>query len=66
MVPEHVSWAIVQTGRRPRRERSLVQRFLGHTDPGFTLRTYVHLLAEDLPEVPFGNLARARDIRRVA
>jgi integrase len=32
-----------------------VQHFLGHTDPGFTLRTYVHLLAEDLPEVPFGN-----------
>lgn len=31
-----------------------VQRFLGHADPGFTLRTYVHLLDEDLPEVPFG------------
>ena len=30
-----------------------VQRFLGHADPGFTLRTYVHLLDEDLPEVPF-------------
>jgi integrase len=27
-----------------------VCRFLGHTDPGFTLRTYVHLLDEDLPE----------------
>jgi len=27
-----------------------VQRFLGHTDPGFTLRTYVHLLDTDLPE----------------
>jgi hypothetical protein len=24
--------------------------FLGHTDPGFTLRTYVHLLDDDLPE----------------
>jgi integrase len=23
-----------------------VQKFLGHTDPGFTLRTYVHLLPE--------------------
>lgn len=27
-----------------------VQKFLGHADPGFTLRTYVHLLPEDLPE----------------
>jgi integrase len=43
-----------------------VQRFLGHTDPGFTLRTYVHLLPEDLPEVPFGNVASVTDIRRVA
>ena len=24
--------------------------FLGHTDPGFTLRTYVHQLDDDLPE----------------
>ena len=24
--------------------------FLGHTDPGFTLRTYIHLLNDDLPE----------------
>lgn len=31
-----------------------VQRFLGHSDPGFTLRRYIHLLPEDLPEVPFG------------
>jgi integrase len=30
-----------------------VQRFLGHTDPGFTLRTYVHLLPEDLPDTSF-------------
>jgi integrase len=29
-----------------------VQKFLGHSDPGFTLRTYVHLLPEDLPEPP--------------
>jgi integrase len=41
-----------------------VQRFLGHTDPGFTLRTYVHLLAEDLPEVPFGNLAPVKPLRK--
>jgi integrase len=26
-----------------------VQRFLGHSDPGFTLGRYVHLLDEDLP-----------------
>jgi integrase len=31
-----------------------VQKFLGHSDPGFTLRVYVHLLPEDLPDVPFG------------
>jgi integrase len=30
-----------------------VQRFLGHADPGFTLRRYVHLLPEDLPEPTF-------------
>jgi integrase len=30
-----------------------VQKFLGHADPGFTLRTYVHLLPEDLPEAAF-------------
>jgi integrase len=35
-----------------------VQKFLGHADPGFTLRRYVHLLDEDLP-VP-GVLARMR------
>ncbi|HEX3805166.1 MAG TPA: tyrosine-type recombinase/integrase, partial [Gaiellaceae bacterium] len=27
-----------------------VQRFLGHADPGFTLRRYIHLLDEDMPE----------------
>jgi integrase len=31
-----------------------VCRFLGHSDPGFTLRTYVHLLPENLPEPDFG------------
>jgi integrase len=30
-----------------------VQRWLGHSDPGFTLRTYVHLLNDDLGE-PLG------------
>jgi integrase len=30
-----------------------VQKFLGHADPGFTLRTYVHLLPEDLPDPGF-------------
>jgi hypothetical protein len=32
-----------------------VQKFLGHTDPGFTLRTYIHLLDDDLPELSFGD-----------
>jgi Phage integrase family len=27
-----------------------VQRFLGHSEPGFTQRVYVHLLDEDLPD----------------
>jgi integrase len=31
-----------------------VCQFLGHSDPGFTLRTYVHLLPDDLPEPSFG------------
>jgi hypothetical protein len=26
-----------------------VQHFLGRSDPGFTLRRYVHLLDDDLP-----------------
>jgi len=30
-----------------------VQRMLGHSDPGFTLRRYVHLLDSDLPEPGF-------------
>jgi integrase len=30
-----------------------VSRVLGHSDPGFTLRTYVHLLDDDLPDVAF-------------
>ncbi|HSH21046.1 MAG TPA: hypothetical protein VK992_00315 [Candidatus Caenarcaniphilales bacterium] len=30
-----------------------MQKFLGHSDPGFTLRRYVHLLPEDLPETSF-------------
>ncbi len=42
-----------------------VQRFLGHSDPGFTLRTYIHLMPEDMPEVPFG-LAAVAPLRAVA
>jgi hypothetical protein len=33
-----------------------VQLFLGHSDPGFTLRVYVHLLPTDLPEPSFPKL----------
>jgi hypothetical protein len=32
------------------RRRQEVQRFLVHSDPGFTQRTYVHLLDDDLSE----------------
>jgi integrase len=35
-----------------------VQKFLGHSDPGFTLRAYVHLLPEDLPEPSFNLTGR--------
>ena len=28
---------------------AVVSRLLGHADPGFTLRTYVHALPSDLP-----------------
>jgi hypothetical protein len=30
-----------------------VQRFLGHSDPGFTLRRYVHLIRDDIPSPEF-------------
>lgn len=29
---------------------AVVSRLLGHADPGFTLRTYVHALPSDLPD----------------
>ena len=38
-----------------------VQRWLGHSDPGFTLRTYVHLLNDDLGDpltLPSGGVGR--------
>jgi hypothetical protein len=38
----------------PSRTFPLRGKALGHSDPGFTLKTYVHLLPEDMPEVPFG------------
>jgi integrase len=72
--PRAQSWVHLHTYRHTAATRLFrggwnavqVQRFLGHADPGFTLRTDVHLLAEDLPEVPFGSLAPVREIRRVA
>lgn len=30
-----------------------VQEWLGHADPGFTLRTYIHLLDEGLGDAAF-------------
>jgi len=39
-----------------------VQIFLGHSDPGFTLRVYVHLMPTDLPEPPsVGNTWATRE-----
>jgi len=43
-----------------------VSKFLGHADAGFTLRTYVHLLPEDMPEVPFGKPVLVETIRAAA
>jgi integrase len=53
-----VSWAGFHTLRHTCASRLFadgrnavqVQRWLGHSDPGFTLRTYVHLLDDDLGE----------------
>src|SRR5437588_10153522 len=72
--PRAESWVHLHTFRHTAATRLFrggwnavqAQRFLGHSDPGFTLRTYVHLLAEDLPEVPFGNLAPVKPLRRAA
>jgi integrase len=41
-----------------------VQGQLGHYAASFTLDTYVHVMPEDLPEIP--DLAAVREIRRVA
>jgi len=42
-----------------------VSVFLGHSDPAFTLRTYIHLLPEDLPE-PWSRPARRTRARTPA
>ena len=34
-----------------------VQEWLGHADPGFTLRTYVHLMDDGLGDADFLDLA---------
>ena len=41
-----------------------VQIWLGHHSPAFTLATYVHLLADDLPDAAFGRLAAAGPMPR--
>lgn len=38
-----------------------VQKFLGHADTTTTMRVYIHLLDEDLPEPDFGELCDASD-----
>ena len=42
-----------------------VQEWLGHSDPGFTLRTYVHLMDEGLGEPTFLDMAVTSDVRKV-
>lgn len=43
-----------------------VQEWLGHADPGFTLRTYVHLLDEGLGDAGFFDEAVTSDRARVS
>ena len=42
-----------------------VQRWLGHADPGFTLRTYVHLQDGDLGGADLRDTAAAADTLEV-
>jgi integrase len=39
-----------------------VQKFMGHHSAAFTLATYVHLLADDMPEPTFLDTAATRGI----
>ena len=41
-----------------------VQEWLGHADPGFTLRTYVHLLDEGIGDADFLDAAVAAEPSR--
>jgi len=40
-----------------------VQEWLGHADPGFTLRTYVHLMDDGLGDADFLDSAVAANVR---
>src|SRR5205814_3808873 len=42
-----------------------VQVWMGHHSPAFTLATYVHLLADDLPEADFLDVLTAEGDNRV-
>jgi integrase len=44
------------------RNVKVVQEWLGHSDPGFTLRTYVHLLDEGLGDAGFLDQATAQGV----
>jgi hypothetical protein len=50
-VPPHVRDAALLSGWNAKQ----VSTFLGHEDAGFTLRTYVWVLGEDLPSPTFGS-----------
>jgi integrase len=43
-----------------------VQEWLGHADPGFTLRTYVHLMDEGLGDAEFLDIATGSPMAEVA
>ena len=43
-----------------------VQEWLGHADPGFTLRTYVHLMDDGVGTADFLDGITTRPLRRVA
>jgi hypothetical protein len=43
-----------------------VQEWLGHADPGFTLRTYVHLMDEGLGDAAFFDHLEPRELSGAA
>jgi hypothetical protein len=56
-LPAHLGSLLFAAGKNVKQ----VQEWLGHADPGFTLRTYVHLLDEGLGDADFMDEAVTAD-----